>query len=168
MLIAHPATPMMRARRLADTGSVMLLVAVVAIVASAARQHIAGPALEAASAGLGLRDVAEITLMNATLVLPSVFLILALLELRTAVSECFFTRTAGASLRHAGAWALWALAAKIVLAPTLYGLFELAPLSIIVTYESFDLGMIGFSALLMLSGRVIETATTRDETGVTR
>lgn len=163
MLIAHPATPMMRARKLADTGSVMLLVAVVAIVVSAVRQHIAGPAMEAASAGLGLRDVADITLMNATLALPSVFLILALLDLRTAVSECFFSKSAGAALRHAGAWALWALAAKIVLAPTLYGLFELAPLSIIVTYESFDLGMIGFAALLTLAGSVIETATSRDE-----
>lgn len=163
MLIAHPAAPMVRARKLADTGSVMLLVAVVAIVVSAARQHIAGPALDAMSAGLGLRDVADATLMNATLALPSVFLILGLLSLRDALRECFFTRAAGAAVRHAGAWALAALAAKIVLAPTLYGLFELAPLSVIITYESFDLGMIGFAALLMLAGSVIETATSRGD-----
>lgn len=163
MLIAHPATPMVRARKLADTGSVMLLVAVVAVVVSAVRQHIAGPAMEAASAGLSLRDAADATLMNATLALPSLFLILALLDLRAAVRDCFFTAAAGAALRHAGAWALWALAAKIVLAPTLYGLFELSPISVIVTYESFDLGMIGFAALLMLAGSVIETATSRDD-----
>jgi hypothetical protein len=163
MLIAHPAAPMVRARKLADTGSVMLLVAVVAIVASAARQHIAGPAMEAVSAGLTLREIADITLMNATLALPSFFLILALLSLRAALQECFFTKAAGAALRHAGAWALGALAAKIVLAPTLYGLFELQPISVIVTYESFDLGMIGFAALLMLAGSVIETATSRSD-----
>lgn len=163
MLIAHPATPMVRARKLADTGSVMLLVAVIAIVVSAVRQHIAGPALEAASAGLEFRAVADTTLMNATLALPSVFLILALLDLRAALGDCFFSASAGAALRHAGAWALAALVAKIVLAPTLYGMFELAPLSIIVTYESFDLGLIGFAALLMLAGSVIETATSRSD-----
>lgn len=163
MTMVNPAAPMVRARKLADGGGVVLLVAVVALVVSAVRQHIAGPALDAASVGAPVETVASVTAMNATLAIPSVFLVAALLELRTALRDCFFTAAAGAALRHAGAWSLAALAAKIVLAPTLYGLFELAPISLIVTYESFDLGLIGFGLLLMLAGAVIEAATTRND-----
>jgi hypothetical protein len=42
-------------------------------------------------------------------------------------------------------------------------MFQLTPLSVIVTYESFDLGLIGFAVLLMLAGGVIEAATTRND-----
>lgn len=163
LTMVNPAAPMVRARKLADGGGVVLLVAVVALIASVVRQHIAGPALEAAGVGAPLDTIASVTAMNATLALPSVFLIGALLELRIALRDCFFSAAAGGALRRAGAWALAALGAKIVLAPTLYGLFELAPISLIVTYESFDLGLIGFALLLMLAGAVIETATARND-----
>jgi hypothetical protein len=163
MLIAHPGAPMVRARKLAETGGALLLVAIVAIVASAIRQHVAAPAMEAASAGYPWRDILTIVVMNATLALPSVCLILALLALRKAVRGCFMGAAAGAALRRAGAWALVALAAKIVVAPTLYGSFELAPLGLVIAYETFDLGMIGLAALLMLAGSVIETAASRGD-----
>lgn len=163
LTMVNPAAPMVRARKLADAGGVALVVAVVALVASAVRQHIAGPALDAASLGEPVARVIDITLMNATLALPSLLLVVALLDLRLAIKDCFFTAAAGRSLRHAGAWSLLALAAKIVVAPTLYGMFQLTPLSVIVTYESFDLGMIGFAVLLMLAGGVIEAATTRND-----
>jgi hypothetical protein len=163
LTMVNPAAPMVRARKLADAGGVALVVAVVALLASAVRQHIAGPALDAASLGEPAARVIDITLMNATLALPSLLLVGALLDLRTALKGCFFTAAAGRALRHSGAWSLLALAAKIVVAPTLYGMFQLTPLSVIVTYESFDLGLIGFAVLLMLAGGVIEAATSRDE-----
>ena len=51
----------------------------------------------------------------------------------------------------------------MVLAPTLYGMFELQPWGLVVAYESFDLGLIGFAALLMLAGSVLEAAMSRND-----
>jgi hypothetical protein len=52
MLMVNPAAPMVRARKLAEGGSVVLLVAIVAIVAGTMRQHIADPALDAVARDL--------------------------------------------------------------------------------------------------------------------
>jgi hypothetical protein len=162
MLMVNPAAPMVRARKLAEGGSVMLMVAIVAVVASAVRQHVADPALDAIALEYSSLQGANHVLINSVLALPSIYLILALWQLRTAVEECFFTRAAGSALRRAGYWALWALFAKMLLAPTLYGMFSSGSFGVVVTYETFDVGMVGFSALLMLAGHVLETATTRE------
>lgn len=162
MLMVNPAAPMVRARKLAEGGSLVLMVAVIAIIASTVRQHIADPALGAMEQGLGWMEVANIALINSVLTLPSIYLILALLQLREALQECFFTRASGEALQRAGYWALWAMFAKMILAPTIYGMFEPAPLSLVVAYDTFDVGIIGFAALLMLAGRVLETATSRE------
>jgi hypothetical protein len=157
MLMVNPAAPMVRARKMAEGGSLVLMVAVIAIVASTVRQHIADPALNAMAQELGWMEVANVVLTNSALTLPSIYLILALLQLREALRECFFTRAAGEALQRAGYWALWAMFAKMILAPTIYAQ------ELVVSYDTFDVGIIGFAALLMLAGRVLETATTRIE-----
>jgi len=162
MLMVNPAAPIVRARKLAEGGSVMLMVAIVAVVASAVRQHIADPALDAIALGYAPLQAINHVLIHSALTLPSIYLIFALWQLRTALQECFFTRAAGSALQRAGYWALWALFAKMIIAPTIYGAFEPAPLGIVVTFETFDIGMVGFAALLMLAGHVLETATTRE------
>lgn len=162
MLLVNPASPIVRARKLAEGGSVMLMVAIVAVVASAVRQHIADPALDAIALEYTPMQAVNLVLINSALTLPSIYLIFALWQLRTAVQECFFTRAAGAALQRAGYWALWALFAKMIIAPTLYGMFGPEPLGLVFNYETFDVGMVGFSALLMLAGHVLETATTRE------
>jgi hypothetical protein len=163
MLMVNPAAPMVRARKVAEGGSLVLMVAVIAIVASTVRQHIADPALNAMAQDLSWMEVANVVLTNSALTLPSIYLILALLQLREALQECFFTRAAGEALQRAGYWALWAMFAKMILAPTIYGMFGPAPQGLVISYDTFDVGIIGFAALLMLAGRVLETATTRIE-----
>lgn len=162
MLMVNPAAPMVRARKMAEGGSMVLMVAVVAIIASTVRQHIADPALGAMEQGLGWAEVANVAALNSVLTLPSIYLILALLQLREALQDCFFTRASGEALQRAGYWALWAMFAKMILAPTIYGLFEGAASGLVVSYDTFDVGIIGFAALLLLAGRVLETATTRE------
>jgi hypothetical protein len=157
MLMVNPAAPMVRARKMAEGGSLVLMVAVIAIVASTVRQHIADPALNAMAQDLSWMEVANAVLINSALTLPSIYLILALLQLREALQECFFTRAAGEALQRAGYWALWAMFAKMILAPTIYAQ------ELVVSYDTFDVGIIGFAALLVLAGRVLETATTRIE-----
>lgn len=157
MLMVNPAAPMVRARKMAEGGSLVLMVAVIAIVASTVRQHIADPALQAIAQDMSWMEIANVVLMNSALTLPSIYLILALLQLREALRECFFTRAAGEALQRAGYWALWAMFAKMILAPTIYAQ------ELVVSYDTFDVGIIGFAALLMLAGRVLETATTRIE-----
>jgi hypothetical protein len=161
MLMANPAAPIVRARKLAEGGSVLVTVAIVAVVVSAVRQHIADPVLEAAARELPWAQAFNAVLISAIWTLPSVYLILALWQLRAAVRDCFFTRTAGAALRRAGYWALWAMFAKMLLAPTLYGVFEPAPLGLVDSLETFDIGLSGCAAQLLLAGRVLDTATTR-------
>lgn len=156
MLMVNPAAPMVRARKMAEGGSLVLMVAVIAIIASTVRQHIADPALNAMAQDLSWMEVANVVLINSALTLPSIYLILALLQLREALQECFFTRAAGEALQRAGYWALWAMFAKMILAPSIYAQ------ELVVSYDTFDVGIIGFAALLMLAGRVLETATTRE------
>ena len=78
MLMVNPAAPMVRARKMAEGGSLVLMVAVIAIVASTVRQHIADPALQAMAQDLSWTEVANVVLMNSALALPSIYLILAL------------------------------------------------------------------------------------------
>jgi hypothetical protein len=162
MLMAHPAAPMVRARKMAEGGSLVVLLAILAVVASAAAQHIGDPLLQAIDEGMAWPAVINAVLVKSIWLLPTAYLILSLLDLREALSQCLFTAEAGASLRRAGYWALWALAAKIVIAPTIAGLFEPAPLGLVLHYETFDVGMVGFAVLLMLAGRVVETANGRN------
>lgn len=161
MLMVNPAAPMVRARKMAEGGSVVLMVAVIAIVAGTVRQHIADPALQAIAQDLSWTGVVNVVLINSASVLPSVYLILALLQLREALQDCFFTRVAGEALQRAGYWALWAMFAKMILAPTISGLS--GALGLVIAFDTFDVGIIGLAALLLLAGRVIETATTRVE-----
>lgn len=161
LMMVNPAAPMVRARKMAEGGSLVVLLAILAVVASAAAQHLGGPLLQAISEGLAWPQVINMLLIKSVWLLPSVYLILSLLELREALSRCLFTAEAGGALRRSGYWALWALAAKIIIAPTIGGLFEPAPLGLVLHYETFDVGLIGFAALLMLAGRVVETANSR-------
>jgi hypothetical protein len=155
MLMVNPAAPMVRARKMAEGGSLVLMVAVIAIVASTVREHIADPALQAIAQDLSWADVVNAVLLNSVLALPSIYLILALLQVREALRECFFA--AGEALQRAGYWALWAMFAKMILAPSIFAQ------AFVVSYDTFDVGIIGLAALLMLAGRVLETATTRIE-----
>lgn len=157
MLMVNPAAPMVRARKMAEGGSLVLMVAVIAIVASTVREHVADPALQAITQDLSWADVVNAVLLNSVLALPSIYLILALLQVREALRECFFTRAAGEALQRAGYWALWAMFAKMILAPTIFAQ------QLVISYDTFDVGIIGLAALLMLAGRVLETATTRIE-----
>jgi hypothetical protein len=157
MLMVNPAAPMVRARKMAEGGSLVLMVAVIAIVASTVREHIADPALQAIAQDLSWADVVNAVLLTSVLALPSIYLILALLQVREALRECFFTRAAGEALQRAGYWALWAMFAKMILAPSIFAQ------AFVVSYDTFDVGIIGLAALLMLAGRVLETATTRIE-----
>jgi len=161
MLMGNPAAPIVRARKLAEAGSVLVVLVMIASTAVALRQYVADPAFAAIEEGQSWAQIFNTVVVSAVWMLPSIYLMLALWELRSAVLDCFYSHAAGEALHRAGYWSLWALFAKMLLAPTVSGVFEPGPLGLIVSFDTFDFGLIGFALLLMLAGRVLETATSR-------
>lgn len=161
------AVPLDRAKSLAGVTATIAVVAAVIITIGAVAQ-VAAPGFAALAAREVTPDVeGALNLFRAiggflVLAMPSFLLAGALLDLSRVLDEYgkgqFFTLRASAGVRKAGEAALWALAAKIVISPTLYSWITQEGRGFIWHMEPFDLGLIAFAAFVMVLGRVLEAA----------
>lgn len=159
--------PLDRAQKLAGGAATVAVVAAI-LIAIGAVADVAAPGL----VELRNREVTPdlqgaLTIVRAVgafvvLAVPSFLLAGALLELSRVLDEYgkgqFFTLRASAGVRKAAESALWALAFKIVIAPTLYSWITHEGRGFIWTMEPFDLGLVAFAAFVMVLGRVLEAA----------
>jgi hypothetical protein len=162
------ASPLKRAQTLAEWASTGAIVAAVVISIGAVTNEIIAP-------GLGLVREAQVTpdlagvllvlrtiLAHSLLAAPSLLLAWALLDLGAVADEYskgqFFTLKASAGVRKAGEGALWALAFKIVISPTVFSWITHEGRGFIWHFETFDLGLVVFAAFVMVLGRVLEAA----------
>lgn len=162
------AAPLERAQKLAGGAATLAVVAAIMIALSAAGREIAGPAADALRSREVTPDLrGALNLVNAVGVfwvaaLPSFMLAGALLDLGRVLEEYgkgqFFTLKAGVSVRKAAEWALWALAFKILISPTLLSWITQEGRGFIWNLEPFDLGLVAFAAFMMVLGRVLEAA----------
>lgn len=162
------AAPLARAQHLAGGAATVAVVGAVLIALSAVAGEVIGPAAE----HLRTQNVTPdwrgaLSIFNATavfwvLVLPSLLLAGALLDLSKVLDEYgkgqFFTLKASAGVRKAGEGALWALAFKIVISPTLFSWITQEGRGFLWRMEPFDLGLVAFAAFVMVLGRVLEAA----------
>lgn len=162
------AAPLERAQKLAEGAATVAVVASVLIVLGAVGGDIVAPAADV----LRSREVTPdwrgaLNFIGAIgtfwiLALPSLLLAGAVFELSKVLGEYskgqFFTVRASAGVRKAAESALWALAFKIVISPTLFSWITQEGRGFIWHMEAFDLGLIAFAAFVMVMGRVLEAA----------
>jgi hypothetical protein len=162
------AAPLERAQKLAEAAAVVAVIAAVTVVVGAISGDVVQPAAEA----LRQREVTAdlrgaVNLFNAIAVFsilaaPSLLLAWALWDLSAVLREYskgqFFTLKASAGVRMAAEGALWALAFKIVISPTVFSWITHEGRGFIWHFEAFDLGLIAFAAFVMVLGRVLEAA----------
>jgi hypothetical protein len=162
------AAPLERAQKLAESAGIVALIAAGLIVLGAVGHEAGGPALTTLRNTVVTPDIAgALNLFRAVaafsvLALPSFLLAAALVDLSRVLDEYgkgrFFTLKASAGVRKAGEGALWALAAKILISPTVFSWITHEGRGFIWHFESFDLGLIAFAAFVMVLGRVLEAA----------
>ena len=124
------AAPLVRAQKLAEGAATVAVVAAVIIVLSAVGSDIVAPAAEVLRSREVTPDLrGALNLIGAIatfwiLALPSLLLAGAVFELSKVLGEYakgqFFTVRASAGVRKAAELALWALAFKIVISPTVF------------------------------------------------
>jgi hypothetical protein len=160
--------PLERAQKLAGGAATFAVIAAIMIAISAIGREVVGPAVEVLrnrELTPDLRGAAAI--INAVgvfwiMALPSFLLAGALLDLSRVLDEYgkgqFFTLRASAGVRKAGEGAIWALAFKIVISPTLVSWITQQGRGFIWNMEPFDLGLIAFAGFVMVLGRVLEAA----------
>ncbi len=160
--------PLERAQKLAGGVATVAVVGAILIALGALAREVLPPAAEALRSGevtpdlAGLlnfvRAVAAFTILAA----PSLILAGALLDLSAVLEEYgkgqFFTLKAAAGVRKASEGALWALAFKIVISPTLFSWVAQEGRGFIWRMETFDLGLVAFAAFVFVLGRVLEAA----------
>jgi hypothetical protein len=160
--------PLERAQKLAGVTATIAVVSAILIAIGAAAQVGAAGWLEAAreqeltpdwrGALSLLRNVATF----AVLAIPSFLLVDALLGLSRVLDEFgkgqFFTLRASLGVRKAGESALWALAFKILISPTVFSWITHEGRGFVWHMEPFELGLIAFAAFVMVLGRVLEAA----------
>lgn len=162
--------PLERAQKLAGNAATFAIVAGVLIILGAAANSIAMPAVEL----LRNREVTPdlrgaLTVLHvvgsfAVLAAPSFMLATSLFELSSVLEEYgkgqFFTVKASVGVRKAAESALWAMAFKVLVSPTLYNWIAQTDdiRGAVWKLEAFDLGLIGFAAFVMVLGRVLEAA----------
>ncbi|MGE0740929.1 MAG: DUF2975 domain-containing protein [Hyphomonadaceae bacterium] len=161
------ASPLDRARKLGETASVVATIAAVIIVVTTV-VNLAGPAAGALREQkvtldlAGLSSLGLIVLRHVILAVPNFLLAGAIYELSKVLDEYgkgqFFTLRASVAVRKAGEDALWALAFKILISPTVYAWVTHEGRGFIWHYEPFDLGLVAFAAFVMVLGRVLEAA----------
>ena len=162
--------PLDRAQKLAGGAATFAVVAGLLLIVGAAGREIAGPV------AMALRDQ-EVTwdwrgVINFTgavfsfviLAVPAFMLAGALFELSGVLDEYgkgqFFTLKASAGVRKAAESALWAMAFKVVISPTLFNWVARTDdiRGVVWKLEPFDLGLIAFAAFVAVLGRVLEAA----------
>ena len=161
------AAPLERAQQLAGGAATVAVVAAVMIVLGAVAGEV-DPVIMALRNREVTPDWAGVAVMiNAVgvfwlMALPSFLLAGALLDLSKVLDEYgkgqFFTLKASAGVRKAGEGALWALAFKIVISPTLFSWITQEGRGFLWHMETFDLGLVAFAAFVMVLGRVLEAA----------
>lgn len=165
---ASATAPLERAQKLAGGAATFAVIAAITIVIGAVGREVVAPAAEVLRSREVTPDLNGVfALINAVgvfwvLALPSFILAGALLDLSRVLEEYgkgqFFTLRASAGVRKAGEAAIWALAFKIVISPTLYGWITQEGRGFIWNFEPFDLGLVAFAAFVMVLGRVLEAA----------
>jgi len=162
--------PLERAQKLAGAAATFAVVAAIMIVLAAAAREVALPAAEVLRSREATPDWrGALNLFNAVgsfvvLALPSFMLAGALIELSKVLEEYgkgqFFTLKASAGVRKAAESALWAMAFKVTISPTIFGWITRSDdvRGFVWQLEPFDLGLIAFAAFVMVLGRVLEAA----------
>lgn len=167
MTVVAAAAPLERAQKMAEWAAIVAVIAAVALMIDA----IADVGVPAAAA---LRS-AEVTpdwqgffnFVRAiagfiVLAAPGFLLAWTLFDLSGVLDEYgkgqFFTLRASAGVRKAGEGAIWALAFKVLISPTVFSWITNEGRGFIWHFEHFDLGLIAFAAFVMVLGRVLEAA----------
>lgn len=161
-------TPLQRAQELAGIAATVAVVGAVMVALAAVARDVVAPAADVLRSREVTPDLrGALNLFNAAavfwiLALPSFLLAGALLDLSKVLEEYgkgqFFTLRASAGVRKAGEGALWALAFKIVISPTLFSWITQEGRGFIWRMEPFDIGLVAFAAFVMVLGRVLEAA----------
>jgi hypothetical protein len=164
---AVAAAPLERAQKLAGGAATLAVIAAI-LIAIGGFADVAAPAARRLLEGevtLSLRGLLSFIGAVATFLLlaaPAFLLAGALFELSAVLDEYgkgqFFTLRASAGVRKAAEAALWAMAFKIVISPTLYSWITQEGRGFVWRMEPFDLGLIAFAAFVMVMGRVLEAA----------
>ena len=157
--------PLERAQKLAESAATVAVVAAV-LIAIGAVVEVAAPAVRALGSGEVTPDWrGALTLFRTVgaflvLALPGFLLAGALHELSKVLDEYgkgqFFTLRASVGVRKAAESALWALAAKILISPTVFSWITQEGRGFIWNFEPFDLGLMAFAAFVAVLGRVLE------------
>jgi len=161
------SAPLARAQELAGGAATVAVIAAV-LIALAGAATVGGPAAAALRSQevtpdwQGALYLARAIASFTVLALPLFLLAGALLDLGKVLEEYgkgqFFTLRASAGVRKAGEGALWALAFKILISPTLFSWITNEGRGFIWHMEPFDVGLIAFAAFVMVLGRVLEAA----------
>lgn len=161
------SAPLARAQELAGGAATVAVVAAI-LIAIGGAATVGGPAAETLRSQeitpdwRGALDLFRAVGSFIVLALPAFLLAGALLDLSKVLEEYgkgqFFTLRASAGVRKAGEGALWALAFKIVISPTLFSWITHEGRGFIWRMEPFDMGLIAFAAFVMVLGRVLEAA----------
>jgi hypothetical protein len=160
--------PLERAQKLAGGAATFAVIAAILIAIGAAAQVVAAGWVEAVQEQQlrpdwrGALNLARHIATFAVLAIPSFLLVDALLGLSRVLDEFgkgqFFTLRASLGVRKAGESALWALAFKILISPTVFSWITHEGRGIVWHMEPFELGLIAFAAFVMVLGRVLEAA----------
>ncbi|MGD9817031.1 MAG: DUF2975 domain-containing protein [Hyphomonadaceae bacterium] len=161
------SAPLARAQELAGGAATVAVVAAI-LIAIGGAATVGGPAAAALRSQEITPDLeGALNLFRAVggfivLAVPAFILAGALLDLGRVLEEYgkgqFFTLRASAGVRKAGEGALWALAFKILISPTLFSWITNEGRGFIWHMEPFDMGLIAFAAFVMVLGRVLEAA----------
>jgi hypothetical protein len=160
--------PLERAQKLAGVAATFAVIAAIIIAIGAAAQVAAagwaeaGREQEATPDWRGALALLRYLGTFAVLAIPSFLLVDALLGLSRVLDEFgkgqFFTLRASLGVRKAGESALWALAFKILISPTVFSWITHEGRGFVWNTEPFELGLIAFAAFVMVLGRVLEAA----------
>jgi hypothetical protein len=160
--------PLERAQKLAGGAATVAVVGAILIAIGAVAREIVPPAAEALRSGEVTPDLAGV--LNfirpvgafVILAVPGLILAGALLDLSKVLDEYgagrFFTLKASAGVRKAAEAALWALAFKVLISPTVFSWITQEGRGFIWHFEPFDLGLMAFAAFVAVLGRVLEAA----------
>jgi hypothetical protein len=164
--MAGDAAALDRVRTLAGYSRVAALIAIIAMWITVISTYVLAPVVK------GLRSIrsepawgpfwpAEVILKQMILALPIILFIDALGQMRKALSEYeqgrFFSKESARAVRRAGEDGLLALAAHIVISPTVHGWVTEGP-GFKVNFEFFYLGLIAFAIFITAIGRVLHAA----------
>lgn len=160
--------PLERAQKLADGAATVAVVAAVIVAFGVLSGDVTMPAADALRSQTiapdlrGMLNLFNVIAVFSVLAAPSLLLACALWDLSRVLGEYskgqFFTLGASAGVRTAAEWAIWALAFKITISPTVYSWITHEGRGFIWHFELFDLGLVAFAAFVMVLGRVLEAA----------